>query len=465
VTDTDFAHYSELLAGIYGKRRWLLALDVLAMGAPLVSALAALGAGRCLCIAAARGTGEPPDPALAPDPVVLNVTASDMMGGIRASLAALANLPPDIVERVNAFDPEGSARVLGTIFDDGRAVAGRRKWGARPAAWQALEDKTLVDALWDEVGVERAPARIVAANFEDSFQASRALDRGVGCVWAGDNREGFHGGATYLRWVRDELQAREAATFFAAHCDRARIMPFLEGIPCSIHGLVFEDCTIAFRPCEMLVFRRPGRAELHYGRAATFWDPPAADRERMRQVARGVGDHLRKRVGYRGVFTIDGVLTSEGFRPTELNPRYGAALSCLGVPPELSLLLLHFAVAEGVRADFRPAELERLVLEAADGKRSGGGLAIAQRGVAETERVSLVQQRDGTFRIAGASEQPDALALLGPGPVGAFLRIDLVSERTPVGPSVAPRVAAAIACADAHFGLGIGPLEPARDVR
>ena len=53
-------------------------------------------------------------------------------------------------------------------------------------------------------------------------------------------------------------------------------MPFLEGIPCSIHGVVFPDGVATFRPVEMVTLRRPGSNRLHYAGAATFWDPPAA---------------------------------------------------------------------------------------------------------------------------------------------------------------------------------------------
>jgi predicted ATP-grasp superfamily ATP-dependent carboligase len=41
----------------------------------------------------------------------------------------------------------------------------------------------------------------------------------------------------------------------------------------------------------------------------------------MRSAARAVGRHLIERVGYRGPYGVDGVLTSAGFRPAELNPR------------------------------------------------------------------------------------------------------------------------------------------------
>lgn len=153
-----------------------------------------------------------------------------------------------------------------------------------------------------------------------------------------------------LRWVRRVEEVEEAAAFLGARCDRARVMPFLEGIPCSIHGMVFPGGVASFRPVEMVTLRQPGSGSLRYAGAATFWDPPLADREAMRDLARRVGEGLRERVGYRGAFTVDGVLTAEGFRPTELNPRLGAGLAMIpGDLPELPVTLLDRVLVEGRR--------------------------------------------------------------------------------------------------------------------
>jgi hypothetical protein len=452
------------LASIYGGRPWIVALDVLAGATPVVRALRELGAARALCIATSRGTGALPDAEFAPDPIVIEVDAPDMMTGIRRSGDVLANLPSEAVARVDAFDPERRARVLGGITSDARPVAGRKRYGARPAAWEALEDKTRVDAFWDAAGVAHAPSRVVPAR-RDALEAARVvLDRGLGCAVAGDNREGYNGGASYLRWARSPDELVSVADFFEAHCDRARVMPFIEGIPCSIHGIVFPEHVVVLRPCELLVFRRPGSSELHYGRAASFWDPPDADREAMREVARRTGNHLRRSVGYRGAFTVDGILGHDGFVPTELNPRLGAGLFVLATGLELRLELFNAAVVEGEPVEWQPRKLEERWLELADCHRSGAGFALTSVKQTETRSTALVWTGDA-FRIARDDETADANALLGPSALGGFLKLELVPERTPVGPPAAPRVALGLACAGAHFGLDLGTLEPARDVR
>lgn len=456
-------HHRKLLGRVYGGKKWIVAVDVLAGATSMVEALRDLGATSCLCVAGSRGTGNLPDPAFCPNPIVLGVEAPDMMSGVRLSLRALAELSPEVVARVDAFDPGRAARVLATIFDDGRDVAHRKKFGARPEAWQRLEDKTVIDELWQAAGVSRAPASVVPASLGALEAAAAELDQGDGTVWSGDNREGFNGGATYVRWVRTPEQARQASEFFAAHCDRVRVMPFLEGIPCSIHGVVFDDYVLTLRPCEMIVLRKPGESTLHYARAASFWDPPPADRDAMRATARRTGDHLRASVGYRGAFTIDGVLSREGFLPTELNPRVGAALYIMTAGLPLSIPLLNAAVVEGALSDPRPKELEAALLAHVDAHRAGGGMAVVKRAPTSGQVASLGWRGD-RFELVAEGADADAIARYGPSPAGGFVMVDLIPERTPVGPSVAPRVAAALACLNQHWQLGLGPLEAARDV-
>jgi hypothetical protein len=203
------------------------------------------------------GTGEVPHPEEA-EWCVVEVRAPDVVAEIRAAMRLLRLLPPDVVDALDRWDPERRALVLSPMFNDLPEIAGRRVYGPRRPEWRRLEDKVLVDALWDELGVTRAPSEVVAAEPGALRAAAGRLDRGAGTAWAGDARQGFSGGAYCLRWVRDEEDAVEAAAFLGARCDRARVMPFLEGIPCSIHGVVLPDGVATFRPVEMVSLRRPG---------------------------------------------------------------------------------------------------------------------------------------------------------------------------------------------------------------
>lgn len=456
-------HWTDLVRRRIEGRRFLVTAPVLASVHGKARQLLALGARSVFGIAGSPGTapGEPPEGF---EGVVLGVQGSGMMGGIRETEAALGTLPPEVLARVDRFDPEGTARVVGPLFAVAPTVAGRRLLGARPQAWQALEDKCAIDGFWDAAAVDRAPAAVVEADFPALWGAHRRLDRGAGTVWVADNRDGFHGAAAMLRWVRTEEEGRAAAAFLADNGGRARVMPFLDGVPCSVHGIVFDDYVVALRPMEMMVLRRTGSSRLLYAKAASFWDPAPADREAMREVARKTGRRLRGSVGYRGVFTVDGVMTAEGFLPTELNPRFGAALVVmLSRQPELPLYLLHLLVADGADEDWRPRQLEAALLAAADAERAASAGVLVEREVQREERLELVL--DGGWRAAWGDERPAATAVLGPAGDGGIVFLKLAPERTPVGPPTAPRVAGALGFLDEVWGLGLGPLEAAPQVR
>jgi len=462
---------TEELRPLFAGRKVVLTGGPLAGLTGVCRRLRELGAERPFLLATGLGTGEVPDPEEA-EWCVVEVRAPDIVAEIRAAMRMLRLLPPDVVDALDRWDPERRALVLSPMFNELPEIAGRRVYGPRRPEWRRLEDKVLVDALWDELGVTRAPSEVVAAEPGALRAAAGRLDRGAGTAWAGDARQGFSGGAFCLRWVRDEEDAVEAAAFLGARCDRVRVMPFLEGIPCSIHGVVFPEGVATFRPVEMVSLRRPGGSpggsgsnRLHYAGAATFWDPPAADREVMRDLARRVGAGLRERVGYRGAFTVDGVLTAEGFLPTELNPRFGAGLATMTRDlPDLPVSLLDRALVEGDPLAFAAGDLERQVLAVADRVRAGGAWTVTKE-PADATRELAVAFEGGACRPAPAGRTPDGVLSFGPSGVGGFVRLALDPDRVPAGPPVAPLAVAAFALADERFGTGIGRLEPARAVR
>ena len=433
----------------------------------LVRELRSLGAERCLLIASGEGTGELPDEADA-DHVMVEVDGRDVIDLFRCWERRMATPDAGVSDVVERFDPDRTAVVLVTPVQAIRTVAGRPAYGARRPEWVALEDKTTVDAFWDRIGVHRAPAEIVAAERDAVVAAAGRIDRGAGTVWAGDGRDGFNGGGVFVRWIREDAadgDVDEAARFFADRCDVVRVAPFLEGIPCSIHGMVLPGHVAAFRPVEMVTLRPPAGNRLRYAGASTFWDPPAADREEMRRIARRAGEALRCDVDFRGSFTVDGVLTEDGFLPTELNPRFGAGLGVLRrAIPDLPLDLLHHAAVAGEPLDWRPEELEALVVAGADARREGGGWLTHDTPWQGTETRRLVGGADG-YRFAEDGETADATLLAGPSEIGGFVRLTLDPGRNAAGPPAAPRAVAAFALADAELGTSIGPLTPARPVR
>ena len=104
----------------------------------------------------------------------------------------------------------------------------------------------LADEIWAAADVLCAPHLIVPVD-EEALAGrhrpdGRAARRGV----VRRRPRGF-GRGNYVRWVLDEDDRVAAYGFFAPRCDRVRVMPFLDGVPCSIHGIVLPDGTAQAR--------------------------------------------------------------------------------------------------------------------------------------------------------------------------------------------------------------------------
>jgi len=447
-------------------RDWIGGRRIVLTGMPVaatprwIGQFRGLGAGRVLVVGTTLGTGDLPDPADA-EWIDLDIRASDPVDEFRHFERLAADPPPEVREAMGRFDPHGDALLLTAPFQAVTAIGGRPVVGGRRTEWVALEDKTTNDALFDRAGVDRPPCDIVAADDRRALDAAAArLDRGQGTVWAGDAREGFNGGGAFVRWVTDETQADGAQRWFATRCRRVRVAPFLEGTPCNIHGFATDDGLAVFRPVEAMTLQSADPPALHYGGAATFFDPPDADRARMRVVARRVGMLLRDEVGFLGSYTVDGVLTDDGFRPTELNPRLGAGFTPLVAGlPELPFVALHWAVAAGWPCPVAPDELEATIVAAADAHRTGGGWVPGRARWHETREHPVVVTDDDCRAAADAAEA-NGVVTTGPrdprGRCGGFIRFTATPDATPVGLPLAPRAAAAYAWADRELGAGIG---------
>lgn len=455
-------YYTALLRPVFEGRKFVLAGGLAASLGRKARALAALGASRPFLLAFGEGTGELPGPDDA-HLHMFDIQPRDLVDQLLQEEATLRDLPRDVRAMIDRWDPDGSARGLCSPGDV-PIIAGRETYASRKPAWMALEDKTTVDALWDAAGVQRAPSRVVAAEHRELTAAAAGLDQGLGTVWVADNRSGIHGSAVGLRWVRPGDDGNAAAVALQRIADRVRVMPFLEGIPVSIHGIVFDDAVAVFRPVEMVVLRKPGSDRLLYAGCSNWFDPRHEDRDAMRSMARRVGDTLRERADYRGAFTVDGVLSRAGFMPTELNPRVGAGLSTLlaGLV-DFPFEPLCWAVSEGEDLDFRPALLERAILESADHHRAGGG-SVTTNATFDAGTLELV--RDGAeYREARGDEAPVATLVVGHNPIGGFLSFSLDRDRNPPGASTAPEMCRVLRFADRSLGTEFGQLTAAKNVR
>lgn len=458
------APYRELIRPLVEGRRFVLCGGPLVGATSTVRALLELGAERPVFVVCdVVGVGPVPEPDEARW-FCVDVRTAFTIETIRAFERALVDPPRELVRALDEFDPERRALVLGSPFALEPTLAGRHRYGHRPASWAALEDKTRVGAVLEEAGLALAPWRVVDTDHTEPDRASRGLDGGDGVVWAGDTSAGHSGFAEYVRWVRGPTDAERAYPELAEDCRRVRVMPFLEGVPCSIHGMVFPDAVAAFRPVEMITLREPETGRFRFAGSATYWDPPVAERRAMRDAARRLGEVLRRRIGYRGAFTLDGVLTGDGFRPTELNTRFGGGLRVLaGAAPEVPLGLIDYAVRAGEDLDYRPDVLEGLLVEAADRNRRGASWLSTPDPWGEPLRQPIHHRGDG-YELTDHREEADAVLEVGSFPRGTHVRVTPDPERTEPGPPLAPAVVDAFALADRELGTRIGPLEACRSV-
>ena len=187
---------------------------------------------------------------------------------------------------------------------------------------------------------------------------------------AGDAKSGFHGGATRTRWAKTVEQLQMILDDLLIECDQARVMPLLDGVSCSMHGWVFPNGEyISLRPCEMLVSYSEQETRFEYHGASSYWQPIPSIREEMQEAVEKAAELLANKYDYRGVFTIDGIATKDGFYPCELNPRFGGALGRMSVAlPDLPLLSMHYASIEGYDLGITPYQLKDLIISAAEAK-------------------------------------------------------------------------------------------------
>ena len=469
MTDVPGGWFAEALRRAIDGRPVILAGGMASNWGPVLDRLREAAAGEVMIAAPdGEGAGAPPE---------VTTWAGRMPDGlahieqIRWSNGVLADPPGDLVATIDRFDPRRRAVVLGTFLLEAPALAGRPALFHRRPEWIALEDKTIADELWHRAGIAAAPAEVVA--LYDAWAAAQRLDRGQGTVWSMDNSGGWHGGAAGVRWVTSSEQADDTLVAWRGRTEQVRVMPLIEGIPCSIHGIVLPDGVVALRPVEMVTLRHGNT--FRYCGCASFWDPTDDVREEMRLVARRVGAQLRREVDFAGAFTVDGVVGVDGFRPTELNPRAGAGLSTLGRGmPELPLVLMCGLAAGGHDLGIGAQALEAELLAAADAVRGGGTWTIGVRPAAgETEPTELQAAAlsfDGrqwtADGLADRRSSADADVRRGIADVSAgFTRCIFDATSWPVGPSVGAAAAAFYEWCDAHCATNFGELVPAVDAQ
>jgi hypothetical protein len=182
----------------------------------------------------------------------------------------------------------------------------------------------------------------------------------------------------------------------------------------------------------------------------------------MRDLARRTGEHLRRQVGYRGAFGVDGVLTTEGFRPTELNPRMSGGLGSMARVADASLFhLLQFTLVAGRDPGVDAASLERWAVDVLDARRFAKAVAVAPAAVA-AEPVDVPVAWEGSL-LQRSTQATGWQVSAGPNGAGTFVRLDTPDHVD--GTRTGELNVALLEFLDRELGAGFGEVRIAPDVR
>lgn len=456
------------LCAPFTGRKVIGSFELLAGMTSWVANLQRWGAERPLLIADGRGTGPVPDSSAAEIVVVEPPGYTSVTDQVRARMQPQQRLTPEVVAAVEAYDPERTAAWWASPVALNEPLLGRPVLGGRPPAQARLEDKLLVDELLEAVEAPRAPAVQAPATYDDGMRATeRVLEAAGGdsVVWSGDARGGTNGGGDYVRWIRSPAHARDAAAFFAEHCDRIRVSAFLEGVPCSIHGICLPDGVVVLRPVELATLRSLETGRFLSAGLGTTWDPPSSDADDMRQLARRLGRHLQDRAGYRGGFGLDGVLTADGFRVTELNPRLSGGLTRLHrAAPQAQLELVHVNALLGRDVGRAAARIEEEALTLLEDRRIVDVLTLSPRRVLD-EHVE-VPVAAGEAGLEATADEANLVGSVagGPSSLGTFFRLTLLDGVARAGERMASYGVLLVDLLDRTWGAGLGPVQMAPEV-
>lgn len=376
-------------------------------------------------------------------------SAAQLLADRHALLATLATESP-LSALVDRFDPDRRAALFVTDPLEPLVTGSRPLIGAKHPSWSLFEHKSVVDVLWDSIGLPRAESVVYD---EPASLWQPVSPPGTEIVTARQTcgAEPSAGGGD-IRWSSAGMPSRRAESTGRR---RIRVMPMLPGVPCRLHGLVLVESTVAFTPLELLVPRRP--ADGTFLCAGTAPMPVARQRDLI-ELTRWTGVALRRRLGYRGGFSVDGILTQSGFRPTDLNTRVTSAFEAAPPPLRVAVHASALLAREGLRAvDAAKPGLTESVHRALNDTTDLNLLAMIGQPVPLARRH--VRWGDRGLEACRPDEAHGSVEVIN-GPRGTALRAQLARKHLPVGVSPQESVVVALRMADELLGTGIGDLQP-----
>src|SRR6478735_3892092 len=152
-SESSAAHWREQLRPLFAGRRVIIKVELIVHATPIVRAVRDLGANEVFVLATSGpGTGAGPAEHEA-QVLSLDAGGDGLLGAIRESVRIVADLPQAARDALDRFDPDRTAVVIGDFLTESPTLDGRPFLAHRRQEWLVLDDKTVVDGLWDRAGI------------------------------------------------------------------------------------------------------------------------------------------------------------------------------------------------------------------------------------------------------------------------------------------------------------------------
>lgn len=208
---------------------------------------------------------------------------------------------------------------------------------------------------------------------------------------------------------------------------------------------------------ELVTLPRPARGTFLCAGAVPILDDTAEFAEQTDRI----GASLRERLGYRGGFSVDGILTVNGFIPTDFNARLTSAMEA--APPDRRVLLhaVNLLARAGIEPDI--SAVERLAEETFTAGTTCtifGAATRANEHVPPETSIRWVGDR-----LVADPLGADGTLVISPSPRGWLLTATLVSDQLPAGGRVGPWAPEVFRLSDEVLGTDFGNLAPPFDTQ
>jgi hypothetical protein len=125
-----------------------------------------------------------------------------------------------------------------------------------------------------------------------------------------------------------------------------KVTPLLIGRAMRLHGLINDDFVAPFPPMNVITLPK-----LRQHQFLCCGCVPAASETWAIDLTRQLGAGLRDLLGYRGVFSVDGVLVGRQFLPTDLNTRLTSAIEAAPTSVRVRIQAANICAREHLRVD------------------------------------------------------------------------------------------------------------------